>query len=108
LRHVQFWETENSKRLDRSYRRGYRRDIPYLVDASNLRTVNSNRSSVPNERYFAIHEQQSRVAPLQLRERLNKHFGKSAESQLEATSSKRPAQAARHSHRLFADQLNAR
>ena len=39
-RHVQFWETENSWRLDRSHRGGHRRDIPCLVDASDVRTVN--------------------------------------------------------------------
>jgi hypothetical protein len=41
LRHVQFWETENSWRLDSSYRGGHRRDIPCLVDASDVRTVNA-------------------------------------------------------------------
>jgi len=47
-------------------------------------------------------------ARLQLRERLNKYFGKSAESeQVESTFYKRLAQAAPHSHRLVADQLNA-
>jgi RNA polymerase sigma-70 factor (ECF subfamily) len=47
-------------------------------------------------------------ARLQLRERLNKYFGKSAESaQVESTFYKRLAQAAPHSHPLVADQLNA-
>jgi RNA polymerase sigma-70 factor, ECF subfamily len=47
-------------------------------------------------------------ARLQLRERLNRYFGKSAESaQVESTLYKRLAQAAPHSHRLVADQLNA-
>ena len=47
-------------------------------------------------------------ARLQLRERLNKYFGKSAESeQVESTFYKRLAQAAPHSHRSVADQLNA-
>ena len=47
-------------------------------------------------------------ARLQLRERLNKYFGKSAESeQVESTFYKRLAQATPHSHRLVADQLNA-
>ena len=41
LLHVQFWETENSWRLDSSHRRGHRRDIPCLVDASDVRTVNA-------------------------------------------------------------------
>ena len=39
--HVQFWETENSCRLDSSHRGGYRRNIPCLVDASDIRTVNA-------------------------------------------------------------------
>ena len=47
-------------------------------------------------------------ARLQLRERLNKYFGKQTESaQAESTFYKRLAQAAPHSHRLVADQLNA-
>src|SRR5580704_3769774 len=47
-------------------------------------------------------------ARLQLRERLNKYFGKSAESaQVESTFYKSLARAAPHSHRLIADQLNA-
>jgi hypothetical protein len=41
LPHVQFWETENSWRLDSSYRGGDRRDIPCLVDASDVRAVNA-------------------------------------------------------------------
>jgi len=41
LPHVQFWETENSGRLDRSHRGSHRRDIPCLVDASDVRTVNA-------------------------------------------------------------------
>jgi hypothetical protein len=41
LPHVQFWKTENSCRLDRSHRGGHRRDIPGLVDASDVRTVNA-------------------------------------------------------------------
>jgi len=47
---------------------------------------------------------------LQLRERLNKYFGKSAEEsvQVESTFYKRVAQAAPHSHRSVAHQLNAR
>jgi len=40
LPHVQFWETENSWRLDSSHRGGRCRDIPCLVDASDVRTVN--------------------------------------------------------------------
>jgi RNA polymerase sigma-70 factor (ECF subfamily) len=47
-------------------------------------------------------------ARLQLRERLNKYFGKSAESaQAESTFYKRLVQAASHSHRLVVDQPNA-
>jgi hypothetical protein len=38
---VQFWETENRGRLDRSHRGSHRRDIPCLVDASNVRTLNA-------------------------------------------------------------------
>jgi len=41
LPHVQFWETENAWRLDRSHRGGYGRDIPSLVDASSVRIVNA-------------------------------------------------------------------
>jgi hypothetical protein len=38
---VQFWETENIWRLDSSHRGGHRRDIPCLVDASDVRAVNA-------------------------------------------------------------------
>jgi RNA polymerase sigma-70 factor (ECF subfamily) len=49
-----------------------------------------------------------RRARLQLRERLNKYFGKSAESaKAESTFYERLAPAAPPSHRLVADQLNA-
>jgi len=41
LPHVQFRETENSWRLDSSHRGGHPRDIPCLVDASDVRTVNA-------------------------------------------------------------------
>jgi len=41
LLHVQFRETENSWRLDSSYRGGHPRDIPRLVDASDVSTVNA-------------------------------------------------------------------
>jgi RNA polymerase sigma-70 factor (ECF subfamily) len=48
-------------------------------------------------------------ARLQLRERLNKYFGKSAEStRVDSTFYKHLARAMPHSHRLVADQLNAR
>jgi hypothetical protein len=40
LPHVQFWKTENSWRLDSSHRGDGCRDIPCLVDASDVRTVN--------------------------------------------------------------------
>src|SRR5580658_1549839 len=46
-------------------------------------------------------------ARMQLRERLNKYFGKSADSAQESTLYERLAQAASHSHPLFAAQLNA-
>jgi len=45
LPHVQFWEAENSWRLDSSHRGGHRRDIPCLVDASDVRTVNALKPS---------------------------------------------------------------
>jgi len=41
LPHVQFWQTENSCRLDSSHRGAHRRDISCLVDASDVRTVNA-------------------------------------------------------------------
>lgn len=41
LPHVQLWEAENHWRLGSSYRGGYRCDIPCLVDASDVRTVNA-------------------------------------------------------------------
>jgi hypothetical protein len=41
---VQFWQTENGWGLDSSRRGGYRGDIPYLVDASDVRTVSSLKS----------------------------------------------------------------
>jgi len=43
IANVQFWETENSWRLDRSHRGGHRCDIPCLVDASDVRTVNAHK-----------------------------------------------------------------
>ena len=45
LPHVQFWETENSGRLDRSRRGSHRRDVPYLVDATDLCIVNPLKPS---------------------------------------------------------------
>jgi hypothetical protein len=50
LPHVQFWETEDSGRLDRSHRGSHRRDIPCLVDASDVRTLNAFKTGVVNER----------------------------------------------------------
>jgi predicted DNA-binding protein (UPF0251 family) len=48
-------------------------------------------------------------ARLQLRERLNQYFGKSAESaRVDSTLYKHLARATPHSHRLAAGQLNAR
>ena len=41
LPHVQFWETENGWRLDSSHRGGRGRNIPCLVDASDVRTLNA-------------------------------------------------------------------
>jgi hypothetical protein len=41
LAHVQFWQTENCWRLDRSHCGRHRRDISGLVDASDVRTVNA-------------------------------------------------------------------
>jgi hypothetical protein len=40
LPHVQFRKAENGGRLDRSRRRGHRRDTACLVDATDVRTVN--------------------------------------------------------------------
>jgi hypothetical protein len=45
LPHVQFWVTENSWRLDRAHRGSHRRDIPCLVDASDVRTVNAIKTA---------------------------------------------------------------
>jgi len=36
---VQFWQTENSWRLDRSYRGCRRRVIPRMVDAARFRSL---------------------------------------------------------------------
>jgi hypothetical protein len=38
-RRVQFWQTENSWRLDRSYRGRRRRVIPRMVDAARFRSL---------------------------------------------------------------------
>ena len=55
--HVQFWETENSWRLDSSHRGGYRRDIPCLVDASDVRTVNALKTLQLGQCVMAIFRQ---------------------------------------------------
>ena len=49
--HVQFWKTENSWRLDHSHRGGHHRDIPGLVDASDVRTVNAFKPLPETEGY---------------------------------------------------------
>jgi hypothetical protein len=41
LPHVQFRKAENTWRLDRSHSRGHPRDTAYLVDATDVRTVNA-------------------------------------------------------------------
>lgn len=41
IAHVQFWQTENCWRLDSSHRGGRPRDLPCLVDAADVRTVNA-------------------------------------------------------------------
>jgi len=43
LPRVQFWETENSWRLDNSRRGGHCGDISCLVDASDVRTLNASK-----------------------------------------------------------------
>jgi len=51
--HVQFWETENSGRLDRAHRWSRRSNIPCLVDASDVRAVNAqNRTPARRRSYF--------------------------------------------------------
>ena len=47
LAHVQFWQTENGRRLDRSSRRRNYRDIPGLVDASSLCAVVNRENLSP-------------------------------------------------------------
>lgn len=36
---VQFWQTENRRRLDRAHCRGHNRNTAHLVDAANVRAV---------------------------------------------------------------------
>jgi len=81
------------------------RAVFVLQDLEGLSTVQA--AEVLNLSQSAVKSRLWR-ARLQLRERLNKYFGKSAESaQVESTFYKRLVQAAAHSHRLVADQLNA-
>jgi RNA polymerase sigma-70 factor (ECF subfamily) len=82
------------------------RTVFVLQDIEGLSTVQA--AEVLNLSQSAVKSRLWR-ARLQLRERLNKYFGKQGESAgVESTFCKRPKQAAQHSHRLFADQLNAR
>jgi RNA polymerase sigma-70 factor, ECF subfamily len=71
-------------------------DIEGLSTIQTAEVLNLSQSAVKSRLWRAR---------LQLRERLNKYFGKSAES--ESTFYKRLVQAAPHSHRLVADQANA-
>src|SRR5579863_1254130 len=81
------------------------RAVFVLKDLEGLSTVQT--AEVLNLSQSAVKSRLWR-ARLQLRERLNKYFGKSAESaQVEPTFYKRLVQAAAHSHRLVADQPNA-
>jgi RNA polymerase sigma-70 factor (ECF subfamily) len=82
------------------------RTVFVLQDIEGLSTVQA--AEVLNLSQSAVKSRLWR-ARLQLRERLNKYFGKQGESAgVESPFCKRPKQAAHHSHRLFADQLNAR
>jgi RNA polymerase sigma-70 factor (ECF subfamily) len=81
------------------------RAVFVLQDLEGLSTVQT--AEVLNLSQSAVKSRLWR-ARLQLRERLNQYFGKSAESvQVESTFYKRLARAAPHSHRLVTDQLNA-
>jgi RNA polymerase sigma-70 factor (ECF subfamily) len=81
------------------------RTVFVLQDIEGLSTVQT--ADILNLSQSAVKSRLWR-ARLQLRERLNKYFGKSAESvQVESTFYKRLVQAAAHSHRLVADQPNA-
>jgi hypothetical protein len=44
LLHVQFRQTEDSRRLDHSYRGWHRRAIPCLVDAADVRSLSQTPS----------------------------------------------------------------
>jgi RNA polymerase sigma-70 factor (ECF subfamily) len=81
------------------------RTVFVLQDIEGLSTVQT--AEVLNLSQSAVKSRLWR-ARLQLRERLNEYFGKSAESaQVESTFYKRLVQAASHSYRLVADQPNA-
>ena len=81
------------------------RTVFVLQDIEGLSTIQT--AEVLNLSQSAVKSRLWR-ARLQLRERLNKYFSKSAQSaQVESPFCKRPVQAAPHSHRLLADQLNA-
>ena len=81
------------------------RTVFVLQDIEGLSTVQA--AEVLNLSQSAVKSRLWR-ARLQLRERLTKYFGKSAEStQVESTFYKRLARETPHSHRLVADQLNA-
>ena len=72
-------------------------DLEGLSTDQTAEVLNLSRSAVKSRLWRAR---------LQLRERLNKYFGKSAESaQVESLFYKRLARATPHSHRLVADQL---
>jgi RNA polymerase sigma-70 factor, ECF subfamily len=82
------------------------RAIFVLQDIEGLSTVHT--AEVLNLSQSAVKSRLCR-ARLQLREGLNKYFGKSAESAgVDSTFYKHLARATPHSHRLAADQLNAR
>jgi RNA polymerase sigma-70 factor (ECF subfamily) len=81
------------------------RTVFVLQDIEGLSTTQA--AEVLNLSQSAV-KSRLRRARLQLRERLNKYFAKSAESsQVKSTLYKRLVHAAAHSHRLVADQLNA-
>jgi RNA polymerase sigma-70 factor, ECF subfamily len=82
------------------------RAVFVLQDLEGLSTVQA--AEVLNLSQSAVKSRLCR-ARLQLRERLNRYFGKSAQpAEVESTLYKRLPRAAPHSHRLVAEQLNAR
>jgi predicted DNA-binding protein (UPF0251 family) len=75
-------------------------DLEGLLTDQTAEVMNLSQSAVKSRLWRAR---------LQLRERLNKYFGKQAEpAGAESTFYKLLARATPHSHRLVADQLNAR